>query len=554
MNKPGMMKPAILALAMAGVFASSAGAGERESLEQLRSTTVGLIEALVQEGILSKEKADALIRKAEEARQAPVSTAGAEETQAAPVAAQGGSNVVRVQYVPEFVKQQLRADIEKDVMAKLNYHVEEERLKLPGWLDRLSFEGDVRLRYEPARFSDGNAQEFWFAGDVSRQALIPNTTEDQNRYRVRARFGVNARISDSITAGIRMTTGHMDNPLSPNQSIEIRQAKLDWGLDRVFVTAKPYEWLTVSAGRFANPFFSTDMVWDRSLAFDGVAATFMPKFGDSVRGFGTIGAFPIDQVQKGDVNKAKDKWIAGAQAGIEWISPNKSSAKIGLAFYDFKNVHGIPNNQDGFDRRYDGTVMPYRQRGNNTFEIYKGGAGSYDGAGNLTLFNTCGEVSPSTGLYTDAGCGLASKFRVVNLTAQLDLATFDPVHVILQGDYAVNIGFDQREILRRTHVLYEKENQAYQLKLTVGMPEMQKRHDWQVFGAYKKLEADSVMDAFTDSDFHLGGTNAKGFILGGLYGLDKNTWLTARWLSTQEVSGVLPLRIDLFQLDLTARF
>ncbi|MGY1488788.1 putative porin [Methylobacillus pratensis] len=545
MNKPGMMKPTIMALVMASAFASPAMAGERESLEQLRSTTVGLIEALVQEGILSKDKADALIRKAEEARQSPASSAEAESAvpaAAGAVGAQGDSNVVRVQYVPDFVKQQLRADIEKDVMAKLNYHVEEERLKLPDWLDRISFEGDVRLRYEPLRFSARNASEYALAVDPSRQVLMLNSTQDQDRYRVRARFGVNAKLSDWLTAGIRMTSGHMDNPLSPNQSIDIRAAKLDWGLDRVFVTAKPYDWLTISAGRFANPFFSSDMVWDRSLAFDGAAATFMPKFNDSVKGFGTIGAFPIDQVQKGDVNKAKDKWILGAQAGVEWTSPNQSSAKIGLAFYDFKNVQGIPNNLGpALDMRYNSTVMPYRQKGNNTLDIYRNGQAS------------CGDVSGGFGVIETRGCAVASKFRVINLTSQLDLAAFDPVHVILQADYAINIGFDQQEILRRTNTLYEKENQAYQLKLIVGMPEMQQRHDWQVFGAYKKLEADSVMDAFTDSDFHLGGTNAKGFILGGLYGLDKNTWLTARWLSTQEVTG-LPLRIDVFQFDLTARF
>lgn len=545
MNKPGMMKPTIVALLMASVFASPAMAGERESLEQLRTTTVGLIEALVQEGILSKDKADALIRKAEEARQAPVSSVEAESAvpaAAGSVGVQGDSNVVRVQYVPDFVKQQLRADIEKDVMAKLNYHVEEERLKLPGWLDRISFEGDVRLRYEPIRFSERNASEAELGSDPSRQVMMPNSTQDQDRYRIRARFGVNAKISDWLTAGIRMTSGHMDNPLSPNQSIDIRAAKLDWGLDRVFIAAKPYEWMTVSAGRFANPFFYTDMVWDRSLAFDGAAATFLPKFSDSLSGFGTVGAFPIDQVQKGAMNKAKDKWILGAQAGIEWVSPNKSSAKVGLAFYDFKNVQGIANDQDNFDSRYNGTVMPYRQKGNNTFDINHSGSTT----------GSCGILT--TGLaYTNTGCGLASKFQVLNLTAQLDLAAFDPVHVILQGDYAVNIGFDQQEILRRTNILYEKENKAYQLKLIVGMPAMQQRYDWQVFGAYKKLEADSVMGAFTDSDFHLGGTNAKGFILGGNYGIDKNTWLTARWLSTKEVSG-LPLAIDVFQFDLTTRF
>ncbi|ABE50665.1 conserved hypothetical protein [Methylobacillus flagellatus KT] len=548
MKQAGRIRPALLALAMSTAFAAPAEAGERESLEQLRSTTVGLIEALVQEGILSKEKAEGLIRKAEQARQAPASAANPEEVStpavAGAVGAQGDSNVVRVQYVPEFVKQQLRADIEKDVMAKLNYHVEEERLKLPGWLDRITFEGDVRLRYEPDRFSGRNLEELRYGTYVNRQAMIPNTQDDQNRYRVRARFGINAKLSDTFTAGIRMTTGHMDNPLSPNQSIEIRQSKLDWGLDRVFITAKPYSWLTATAGRFANPFFSTDMVWDRSLAFDGAAVTFTPKFNGGMSAFGTIGAFPIDQVRTNSVNKAKDKWFLGAQAGFEWVSPNHSSIKAGIALYDFKNVEGIQNNVDGFDSRYNATVMPYRQKGNNTFDVMQNGRSS------------CGTVTiPGTTFlgYSGDGCGLASEFQVLNLTGQVDLATFDPVHVILQGDYARNIGFDQKEILRRTNTLFEEENEAYQVKLTVGMPEMKHRHDWQAFIAYKRIEADAVMDAFTDSDFNLGGTNAKGTILGGSYGLDENTWFTARWYSTREVSG-LPLSIDVFLFDLTARF
>ncbi len=539
--KTGMIKPAALALAMASVFTAPATAGERESLEQLRSTTIGLIEALVQEGILPKDKADTLLKKAEEARQAATSTEQAPDAAvAATPAADGG--VVRVQYVPEFVKQQLRADIEKEVMAKLNYHVEEERLKLPDWLDRISFEGDVRLRYEPDRFSGRNLQEFQYGLNPGRQAMISNTQDDQNRYRARARFGINAKLSDTFTAGIRMTTGHMDDPVSPNESIDIHAAKLQWGLDRAFITAKPYDWVSATAGRFANPFFSTDMVWDPDLAFDGVAMAFMPKLTDSIAGFGTIGAFPIDQVKKGSVNKADDKWIMGAQAGITWTSPNQSSIKAGIALYDFKNVEGIRNNIDGFDSRYNGTVMPYRQKGNNTFDVYMNGN------------NSCGLVVTGSGAgYSGDGCGLASKFKVLNLTGQIDLATFDPVHVILQGDYARNIGFDQKEILRRTGSLYKEENEAYQIRLTVGMPEIRKRHDWQVFGAYKRLEADAVVDAFTDSDFHMGGTDAKGTILGGSYGLDKNTWFTARWLSTREISG-LPLSIDVFQFDLNARF
>jgi hypothetical protein len=62
-----------------------------------------------------------------------------------------------------------------------------------------------------------------------------------------------------------------------------------------------------------------------------------------------------------------------------------------------------------------------------------------------------------------------------------------------------------------------------------------------------------VPDAFTDSDFHLGGTNARGFIVGGSLGLARNTWLGLRWLSANEVTGA-PYSVDVVQLDLSTEF
>src|SRR5262249_33916696 len=73
---------------------------------------------------------------------------------------------------------------------------------------------------------------------------------------------------------------------------------------------------------------------------------------------------------------------------------------------------------------FDWTAPQFRQKGNTLFPINL--------AGNAPLY------------------GLASKFRISSSTAELDLAQFDPVHVTLLGDYAVNHGFDRREIFQRT--------------------------------------------------------------------------------------------------------
>ncbi|MDO9204579.1 putative porin [Methylotenera sp.] len=539
------LKPMVAAIATIylGTAINTAHAGERESLEQLRSTTVNLVNLLVQEGVLSKGKADDLLKQAtQDALKAKEkdAVADAASTQNATVDKAVDEKMVRVQYVPEIVKKEMREEIKKEVMTTLNYKAG-TRLGMPEWIDRMVWEGDLRFRYQNDKFPTGNPDPRDF-NLANGGADLNNTSDDRSRTRLRARLGVKAQVNDWMSAGLRMTTGSLGDPISPNQTQEAASAKYTLGVDRAYMNAEIKPWLNVVGGRFANPWFSTDLVWDPDLAFDGVAVSFTPKINDNWSGFATIGAFPLDEIEGSNLNKAKSKWMYGSQAGIKWTSANKSSAKVGVALYDFDNVEGIsnPNNLNS----YDATVPVFRTKGNSYFDINE-------------QFNNV-----ATSKYS-----LASKFRELNLTGEVDIAAFDPVHVILTGDYVRNIGFDSKEISRRTGLnnsfLPKKQVNAYQLKLTVGMPSTYKAHDWQAFAAYKRLEADSVLDAYTDSDFYLGGTNAKGWVLGGSYGLDKNTWLTARWFSADEIeprgaslfgASLSPLSIDVLMLDLNAKF
>lgn len=530
------MKPAIAALMAACLYSASPAvmaADERESLEQLHTTTLSLIELLVQEGVLSKSKADALIREAEAARQAAAEkdtlTKAGSATGGTDPTAESGVKAVRVQYVPEHVKDEMREEIKKDVMAKLNFKAG-ERLGLPTSLDRIQWEGDLRLRYEMDSFPPDNAPAFLFNASEVRNANIENTTDERHRLRVRARLGAKLKISDWLDGRIRMTTGSATDPISSNQTLETQQGKFPIGLDLAYLRMTHEDWASVSGGRIENPWFSTDLVWDQDLAFDGVAAKFNPRFAEDWRAFGTLGAFSVDEQQSSETNKAKDKWLLGAQVGLQWRDDNESSVIFGVALYDFRNIEGQPNPL-GSDE-FDNTAFSLRTKGNSTFSIDAANA-SY-----------CGSGGP---------CGLASKFRELNLTGQFDWAAFNPVHVILSADYVRNIGFDKDEILARTGNIYEQEDTASRISLIVGMPKVAQLDDWQVFGAYKRIGADAVLDAFTDSDFHLGGTDTQGWILGASYGVGKNTWLTARWLSADEISG-LPLAIDVLQVDLNAKF
>ncbi len=95
---------------------------------------------------------------------------------------------------------------------------------------------------------------------------------------------------------------------------------------------------------------------------------------------------------------------------------------------------------------------------------------------------------------------------------------------------------------------------AWMLQFTLGNAlDMRKAGDWNLFAGYKRIEPDALPDGFNDSSFHLGGTNAKGYFLGGNYGLADNVYATARWLSSEAVYGA-PFDIDVLQLEVNTRF
>ena len=62
-----------------------------------------------------------------------------------------------------------------------------------------------------------------------------------------------------------------------------------------------------------------------------------------------------------------------------------------------------------------------------------------------------------------------------------------------------------------------------------------------------------MLDAFADSDFHIGGTNAKGWQLGGNYAIAPNVLFGGRWMSAEEIADA-PFSVDRAFIDLMTRF
>ncbi len=559
-----------LALGVSLVIASLAGNAQAQTpaATPSQNATVNLIRLLVQQGVLKQDQAQALIDQAEaEAQQARQTAATA-----VPVPAPGVPGEVRVQYVPTIVREQIRDQVKAEVMAQAKQENWAQPNAFPDWLSRISFEGDMRLRNESRYYSGSNSNEIVdFAElnddgpyDVNPQnntALPPllNTREDrENLLRLRARLGVRAVLSPQWTAVMRLGTGSDDSPVSTTQTLGGGFDKKDLWLDQGYLNYRPTKDLSFTGGRMPNPFMSTDLLYSNDLNFDGLAGTFNQAMNNDVGLFGTLGAFPVQYSADSASSNGQDKedsdnkWLYGAQLGARWDFAPDNSLKGAVAYYRFDDIEGrrsspcaLYTGDPACDT--DETRPSFMQKGNTLMEL-------------RDLVTDPTDPTPPRPQFV----GLASEFNVLDLNAAWDTALFDDMKLRTQGNYLINLAYDEGEMRKRSAGAFvnnvdnngdlDSGDTAWQLQFTLGSAlDLKKRGDWNLFAGYKYIEPDALPDGFNDSSFHLGGTNAKGYFLGANYGLDDRVFATVRWLSAEEVKGA-PFDIDVLQLELNTRF
>lgn len=553
------------------------------------NATVNLINLLVKQGTLSEEQAAALIKQADDeayvARQATRDAAakaeGAEKKATTAADAVSPPGTKRVTYVPEIVRKQLREEIRAEVMDRAHKEGWASPGLYPEWAQRIKFYGDLRARYEGDFFPPGNGplQNFNATNTGSpflednANAVNPyfpptyNTSQDRNRFRFRARLGADVNLFEGFTAGMRIATGESSSPVSLNQTFGGNGgnfSKYALWLDRAFIKYQPTQDFAASVGRFDNPFWSpTDLVWYRDLGFDGLAVQAKHEIAEGLTPFFAGGAFPVFNTDlnaglnsidlSGPIKSpSRDKWLLGAQSGFAARFDPETTLTMAVAYYDFTNVQGklsspclVATATDFCNT--DLLRPPFAQKG-NTY---------------MRLRDIPALISPVTTLNYQY-YGLASEFRPVVASAQLDFAHFNPIHVVLDAEYVWNTAFDRWAVAAvavnnfgptptGAPGPYDGGNQGWLARMTVGNKQIRHLWDWNAHVGYKYLESDAMVDAFVDSDFGLGGTNLKGYFIGANVGLGENIWGSVRWMSANNIAG-LPYAVDIVQLDFNARF
>jgi hypothetical protein len=546
-------------------------------------STVNLIRALVRKGVLAQDEADTMIAQAEaEAAQA---RASAQAAQGAAPSAPGTS----VRYVPQFVRDEIKQEVRTEILADARTQGLVAPDILPAWVRGVTLSGDLRVRDEGRFFDKRNAADFMNIAAINNGSpyntdkvsypfypALLNTLKDRNFLRLRARLGLEARIDKDLTATFRLATGSDNSPISTNQTLGGFFSKKSIWLDRAYVDFHPVEGGHVLIGRMPNLFRMPELVWDDDINLDGIAASYDRALGGGLSAYAAGGAFPLDYIPDDfpttapawkKIGSSENKWLFAGQIGAAWQATDALRAGVNIAYYEYSKVEGDISPSCANTEQYcftDQRRATFAQKGNTVFALRD----NY-------YVDPANQASPQ--YY-----GIASAFRVLALGAEVDWAVDEGVHLNVAGHWSKNLAYDEARILARGFnaesgqsqiisnnescsvalvggacpagkAIFKSGGDAWLIRATIGRPKIEKFGDWSLTGSYRHIEPDALFDAFIDSDFRLGGTNAKGWTVGGSLGLRKNTRFSIRWLNGEEIWGP-PLRVNVMQADLNVKF
>jgi hypothetical protein len=543
---------ACLAAILAGNVATPSQAADKpadaggEGVEAVRATVLNLIRALVDQGVISAAKAQDMLRQA---GIDPSVLNAPQVTQAVP-SPEAPKPEVRVPYIPQTVKDEIREELRQDIAAQARAEGWGQPGVLPDWITRFTLFGDMRVRYEREQFASDNdlpqLVDAWYQ-------LTPGTTKDtqisHQQELIRARLGFNMQMGENWGAQMRVVAVNGDTLTASPVSYNVDEASygrpFSAGIDLANIEWRPNAFSRLTLGRMERPYLATDLVYANDLSFDGVVGQTAPRLSDSWTGVFTAGFHPLTSNWVGPYNNAPNVSLVAAQLGANWRGQDESRLQMAAAYYDFINLQGQLNPNVPGSSIAAASAPPFQTLGN-------------------TMFNTNWYSNPNGApVYA-----FASKFRLADANVQYDLARFDPLHATLAGEWVRNLGFNAAEIAQRIQGavaglpvdqngqtgLSNPRVSGYRLGVVLGQSDMHRLGAWDVFAGYRYLERDAVPDGFTSLDYRLGGTDQRATILGGDLGLSRRVSLRLFVTSARQIDAPVRYGLDTWFLDLYGSF
>jgi Putative porin len=177
--------------------------------------------------------------------------------------------------------------------------------------DRIALSGDFRYRHE---------------------TINDDAAAVRHRERIRARFDIDASITDDVDVGIVLATGG-DDPVSANQTLGGGFARKGFGIDRAFFDWRAADGLNILGGKMPNPFFrpaSHYLIYDGDLNPEGMAL----KYVTGNWFVNLSGWFADERLIDPDAT------MLGAQGGLRKPLGSGRMLTAGLSYYRWRNLEG----------------------------------------------------------------------------------------------------------------------------------------------------------------------------------------------------------------------
>jgi len=284
-----------------------------------------------------------------------------------------------------------------------------------------TFGGDLRLRDEP-----------YFGGPI-------NQSQVRNRERYRARLNINAKLNDYISGGLTLATGDINDPITNNQTANQDFTRKPFFLDKAFINYNPHQVkaLTLIGGKFAYPWYRTELTWDNDISPEGVAQKLEWKSDNwhVLRQFALIGfelpfgesskANPITTLTSNGASallpypnsSIKQSTVYGGQIQTRWQLAGWLSFTADTAFYNWHNADQIVlANQVGYGPNASSSpgigLLKLNNTLTNSYQIITESFTVPVSSGGTTVVNS--EI---------VGAKFNSKFALSDTIAQFDIKT-----------------------------------------------------------------------------------------------------------------------------------
>lgn len=388
-------------------------------------------------------------------------------------------------------------------------------------LGPISFSGDVRLRAEP------------FFGGPADGSL------DRMRGRLRARFNAIADLGSQFRTGITLATGDINDPVSTNQNLTGFYARKTIALDQAFVQFRPNQFkaLTLTAGKFAYPWYNTELTWDKDLNPEGAAQSLAFKLDTPVlKRIALIGfELPFAEVAGTTVNgkRIAQQITYGGQIQTTWqILPNVTlSAYSG--YYDFRGADAIAIALARASSKNPQTpltgLLPLNSSNPVQNSFYTTTA---------TNVVTIGGTAYPTGVNSVTNAQFGSKFGLFDNIARVDINTGHArLPLTFIGDYVQNTEAcsnlgnilpvptntsSQTFKQTRNAACNSQQRRGYWAEARVGR--LQDKGDFQLGYARIYIEREAVLGNFNYSELRQG-TNVTQHRIDTFYQLDRSVQL-----------------------------